>query len=152
MQCGLSFFANSSMSGCGALPKATHALQAIVSPANFSAHQTRVALSALSCGEISRSGWMSHCALLRERLTCLRVIFTLQLDRNCRKDILWRRCARVAELADALDLGSSGQPWGFESPLSHQCGVDSDKVMKERRASRASLSRMSEKRLNTRDE
>ena len=29
---------------------------------------------------------------------------------------LW---ARVAELADALDLGSSGQPWGFESPLSH---------------------------------
>ncbi len=28
--------------------------------------------------------------------------------------------ARVAELADALDLGSSGQPWGFESPLSHQ--------------------------------
>ena len=26
--------------------------------------------------------------------------------------------ARVAELADALDLGSSGQPWGFESPLS----------------------------------
>src|ERR1044071_4319069 len=29
-------------------------------------------------------------------------------------------CARVAELADALDLGSSGQPWGFESPLSHQ--------------------------------
>ena len=29
-------------------------------------------------------------------------------------------CARVAELVDALDLGSSGQPWGFESPLSHQ--------------------------------
>ena len=28
--------------------------------------------------------------------------------------------ARVAELADALDLGSSGHsPWGFESPLSH---------------------------------
>ena len=27
--------------------------------------------------------------------------------------------ARVAELADALDLGSSGQPWGFESPPSH---------------------------------
>ncbi len=25
----------------------------------------------------------------------------------------------MAELADALDLGSSGQPWGFESPLSH---------------------------------
>ncbi len=23
-------------------------------------------------------------------------------------------------MADALDLGSSGQPWGFESPLSHQ--------------------------------
>ncbi len=29
--------------------------------------------------------------------------------------------ARVAELADALDLGSRGSiPWGFESPLSHQ--------------------------------
>ena len=28
--------------------------------------------------------------------------------------------ARVAEQADALDLGSSGQPWEFESPLSHQ--------------------------------
>ncbi len=27
--------------------------------------------------------------------------------------------ARVAEQADALDLGSSGQPWGFKSPLSH---------------------------------
>jgi trigger factor len=26
----------------------------------------------------------------------------------------------VAESADALDLGSSGQPWGFKSPLSHQ--------------------------------
>jgi hypothetical protein len=25
----------------------------------------------------------------------------------------------MAELADALDLGSSGQPWGFESPFSH---------------------------------
>lgn len=31
--------------------------------------------------------------------------------------------ARVAELADALDLGSSGQPWGFESPLSHHGAV-----------------------------
>jgi hypothetical protein len=27
--------------------------------------------------------------------------------------------ARVAELADARDLGSRGQPWGFDSPLSH---------------------------------
>ena len=27
--------------------------------------------------------------------------------------------ARVAELVDALDLESSGQPWGFNSPLSH---------------------------------
>ncbi len=26
----------------------------------------------------------------------------------------------MAELADALDLGSSGQPWGFESPPSHE--------------------------------
>ena len=28
--------------------------------------------------------------------------------------------AKVAELADAPDLGSGGQPWGFESPPSHQ--------------------------------
>src|SRR3990172_5850360 len=28
--------------------------------------------------------------------------------------------ARVAELADAPDLGSGGQSWGFKSPLSHQ--------------------------------
>ena len=29
--------------------------------------------------------------------------------------------ARVAKLANALDLGSSGfVPWGFKSPLSHQ--------------------------------
>jgi len=31
--------------------------------------------------------------------------------------------ARVAELADAPDLGSGGQPWGFESPLSHSTAV-----------------------------
>jgi hypothetical protein len=40
--------------------------------------------------------------------------------KNCLA-MMWR--ARVAELADALDLGSSGQPWGFESPLSHQNAV-----------------------------
>ena len=28
--------------------------------------------------------------------------------------------AVVAELADALDLGSSGRPWGFKSSLPHQ--------------------------------
>ena len=28
--------------------------------------------------------------------------------------------AGVAELADALDLGSSGKPWGFKSLLPHQ--------------------------------
>ena len=28
--------------------------------------------------------------------------------------------ARVAELADALDLGSSGRPWGFKSLRAHQ--------------------------------
>ena len=27
--------------------------------------------------------------------------------------------AVVAELADALDLGSSGRPWGFKSSLPH---------------------------------
>ena len=28
--------------------------------------------------------------------------------------------ARMAELADALDLGSSGRPWGFKSLVAHQ--------------------------------
>ena len=28
--------------------------------------------------------------------------------------------AQLAELADALDLGSSGRPWGFESLVAHQ--------------------------------
>ena len=28
--------------------------------------------------------------------------------------------ARLAELADALDLGSSGRPWGFKSLVAHQ--------------------------------
>jgi hypothetical protein len=31
----------------------------------------------------------------------------------------------VAELADALDLGSSGQPWGFDSPPSHFFKINS---------------------------
>ena len=31
--------------------------------------------------------------------------------------------ARVAELADAPDLGFGGQPWGFESPLSHTTAI-----------------------------
>ena len=39
-----------------------------------------------------------------------------------RRNIL-RYLARVAELADAPDLGSGGQPWGFDSPLSHQINV-----------------------------
>ena len=30
------------------------------------------------------------------------------------------RYARLAELADALDLGSSGRPWGFKSLVAHQ--------------------------------
>ena len=28
--------------------------------------------------------------------------------------------ARVVELADTLDLGSSGRPWGFKSLHAHQ--------------------------------
>jgi hypothetical protein len=32
--------------------------------------------------------------------------------------------AGVAELADALDLGSSGKPWGFKSLLPHQYSVN----------------------------
>jgi hypothetical protein len=58
----------------------------------------------------------------RQCLTYHRVIFTLQFG-SCGPDEFFftnKRRARVAELADALDLGSSGQPWGFESPLSHQ--------------------------------
>lgn len=36
------------------------------------------------------------------------------------------RYALVAELVDASDLGSDGQPWGFESLLAHHnyCGVE----------------------------
>ncbi len=41
--------------------------------------------------------------------------------------------ARLAELADALDLGSSGQPWGFESPLSHQEGSASFDMHRDRK-------------------
>ena len=38
--------------------------------------------------------------------------------------------ARVAELADALVLEASGQPWGFKSPLSHHpFSVHSDPVI-----------------------
>ena len=29
----------------------------------------------------------------------------------------------MAELADALDLGSSGRPWGFDSLYPHHLGV-----------------------------
>jgi hypothetical protein len=49
------------------------------------------------------------------------VIFTLQGELKIVRELLFSTPfrARVAELADALDLGSSGQPWGFESPLSH---------------------------------
>ena len=30
----------------------------------------------------------------------------------------------MAELADALDLGSSGRPWGFKSLYPHQIGLN----------------------------
>jgi hypothetical protein len=36
--------------------------------------------------------------------------------------------ARVAELADAPDLGSGGQPWGFESPLSHTTAIPANEI------------------------
>jgi hypothetical protein len=39
--------------------------------------------------------------------------------------------ARVAELADAPDLGSGGQPWGFESPLSHTTAIPAGKTALE---------------------
>ena len=32
--------------------------------------------------------------------------------------------ARLAELADALDLGSSGRPWGFKSLIAHHVAAD----------------------------
>ena len=32
--------------------------------------------------------------------------------------------ARLAELADALDLGSSGRPWGFKSLIAHHTKKD----------------------------
>ena len=36
--------------------------------------------------------------------------------------------ARVAKLADALDLGSSGQPWGFESLHAHHMQINPDYI------------------------
>jgi hypothetical protein len=45
------------------------------------------------------------------------------LDDNGNKCYLLMFSARVAELVDALDLGSSAlRAWGFNSPLSHQFG------------------------------
>ena len=44
------------------------------------------------------------------------------------------RQARVAELVDALDLGSSDdESWGFESPLSHGTSEDSPEPSQRRR-------------------
>ncbi len=39
----------------------------------------------------------------------------------------------MAELADALDLGSSGRPWGFESLHPHAYGVGFSDVKKSQR-------------------
>lgn len=38
------------------------------------------------------------------------------------------RYARVAELADALDLGSSGRPWGFKSLRAHHKVSEKDRT------------------------
>ena len=57
--------------------------------------------------------------------------------------VLEMRDARVAELADARDLGSRGQPWGFESPLSH-CGAPSGRrLVSDGTDSKATCSRTS---------
>jgi hypothetical protein len=50
----------------------------------------------LTHGEISQAGGDNpDCVDLHpQRLTCLRVIFTLQLGRKYRKEILWRAGAR----------------------------------------------------------
>lgn len=42
--------------------------------------------------------------------------------------------AKVAELADARDLGSRGRPWGFESPLSHHVGAPLREMTPDRTA------------------
>jgi hypothetical protein len=73
--------------------------------------------------------WQSRCSKTSQArrnshvlaLTYPRVIFSLQGELKIVRKLLFSTPlrARVAELADALDLGSSGQPWGFESPLSH---------------------------------
>ena len=53
---------------------------------------------------------------------CNRIIFVSATD-----DVHWSY-ADVAELADALDLGSSGRPWGFKSlhPQSEENGLNVD--------------------------
>ncbi len=42
--------------------------------------------------------------------------FPITLDRVCKNHENMPQCARVAELADALDLGSSGIPVGVRVP------------------------------------
>lgn len=46
----------------------------------------------------------------------------LGFGKKCLKPFLYVY-ARVAELADALDLGSSGKPWGFKSLRAHHSKV-----------------------------
>ena len=49
-------------------------------------------------------------------LTC----YPLKIRYNKLFDIgILEKYAHVAELADALDLGSSGRPWGFKSLHAH---------------------------------
>ena len=61
-----------------------------------------------------------RCDVHRVRLTPRDVRALHQALSLCRRDNIR---ARVAELADALVLEASGQPWGFKSPLSHQFSI-----------------------------
>ncbi len=55
------------------------------------------------------------------KIECQKEYFILSLYKIMLQFNNSTQFAKVAELVDALDLGSSGwSPWGFESPLSHR--------------------------------
>ncbi len=53
-------------------------------------------------------------------MTTIKNFFNIVLTKQSNVFIIGTARADVAELADALDLGSSGRPWGFKSLHPHQ--------------------------------
>jgi hypothetical protein len=72
-----------------------------------------------SAQDLGHHKWLAKCPRKIYRPSALDITNGNFYSPFLLKKLIFRSRARVAELADALDLGSSGQPWGFESPLSH---------------------------------